>query len=162
MKSRKRLAPMVSLCIRLLSVAVPLLLIPNLRAQESRPLRVQLRWSHQAQFAGYYIAEARSVHGQGSKEFELVEGGPGIDPLVTLANGKADVAIGWLAQALEARTKGADLVNVAQIFRHAGMGLVLNKAAGVRSATDLAGRSVGVWNVGDEISVRLWLLSAGV
>src|SRR5262245_58116299 len=159
---RSLLAPIGKLCSRLLPATVALLLTANVRAEEGAPLRVQLRWLHQAQFAGYYVAEARSFHGHGPKQIELVEGGPGIDPLDRLVNGKADVAIGWLAQALEARAKGADIVNVAQIFRRPGMALVLNKGAGVFSATDLAGRSVGVWNVGDEISVRLWLQRAGV
>src|SRR5262245_28265542 len=129
----------VNLCTRLLLTAVALLLTANVRAEEGAPLRVQLRWLHQAQFAGYYVAEARSVHGHGPKQIELVEGGPGIDPLDRLVNGQAHVAIGWLAQALEARAKGADIVNVAQIFGRPGMALVLNKAAGVCSATDLAG-----------------------
>src|SRR5262245_11141535 len=159
---RRLFAPVGKLCSRLLPAAVGLLLTANVRAEEGAPLRVQPRWLHQAQFAGYYVAEARSFDGHGPKRIELVEGGPGIDPLDRLVNGKADVAIGWLAQALEARAKGADIVNVAQIFRRPGLALALNKAAGVCSAADLAGRSVGVWNVGDEISVRLWLQRAGV
>ena len=72
------------------------------------------------------------------------------------------MAIGWLAHALAARSKGADIVNVAQVFRRAGMALACSKAAAVRTAADLAGCPIGVWNVGDEISVHLWMQRAGV
>ena len=126
-------------------------------ADEQAPLRVQLRWLHQAQFAGYYLAETRTSQRAAALHFDLVEGGPGIDPLDRLIKGDVDVAIGWLADALETRAKGADIVNVAQVFTRAGMGLACTRAAGVRGAADLPGRSVGVWNIGDEISVQSWL-----
>jgi NitT/TauT family transport system substrate-binding protein len=131
-------------------------------AATNMPLRVQLHWFHQAQFAGYYIAESRIAQGQGVKTIELLEGGPGIDAIEQLVNGKADIAIGWFIEAIEARRKGHKVVNVAQIFRRPGIALAFNKAAGVQKASDLVGRSVGVWNVGDEISVRLWLQREGI
>ncbi len=111
------------------------------------PLRVQLRWLHQAQIAGYYVAEVRASHEHAEHGIELIEGGPGIDPLDRLVKGEADVAIRWLADALSARARGTDIVNVAQIFRRPGMALACNKAAGVKGAADLAGRAVGVWNI---------------
>src|SRR4051812_33337749 len=93
-------------------------------ADSAAPLRVQLRWMHQAQFAGYYVAEAHALQRQhGIRTAELLEGGPGIDPLERLGKGEVDVAIGWLGDALDARSKGADIVNVAQIFRRPGMAL---------------------------------------
>jgi uncharacterized membrane protein YeiH/ABC-type nitrate/sulfonate/bicarbonate transport system substrate-binding protein len=138
------------------------LVIAYAHANAGTPLRVQLLWTHQTQFAGYYFAETHSSHGRDATGIELVEGGPGINPFDRLIKGEADVAIGWLADALAARAKGADIVNVAQIFRRPGMALVCSKAAGIRGAADLAGRSVGVWHVGDEISVHLWLQRAGV
>jgi len=143
---------------------VLLLLLTSLHvgADAAAPLRVQLLWTHQTQFAGYYFAEAHISPARETMKVELMEGGPGINPFDRLAKGEADVAIGWLAHALAARAKGADIVNVAQVFRRPGMALACSKAAGVRSASDLAGRPVGVWNVGDEHSVHLWLQRAGV
>ncbi len=132
------------------------------RADVTAPLRVQLRWLHQAQFAGYYVAEANTSRGLGDSEFELVAGVPRTGPLGRLVKGEVDVAILWLAEALQARAGGADIVNVAQIFRRPGMALACNKTAAVRGAADLAGRAVGVWNIGDEILVHLWLRRARV
>ena len=131
--------------------------IPQSHAADEKPLRVQLHWKHQAQFAGYYVAEARAPKRGAAQTFELLEGGPGTDALDRLISGDADVAVGWLAGALRARAKGADLVNVAQIFHRSGMAVACTKTSGVRGAADLAGRPLGVWNASDEISAHLWL-----
>ena len=145
------------------TVLAMLLLFPSLALADSNvPLRVQLLWTHQTQFAGYYVAEARTSQARDAMAIELVEGGPGINQFDRLTKGEVDVAMGWLPHALAARAKGADIVNVAQVFRRPGMALACIKSAGVRSAADLAGRSVGVWNLGDEISVGLWLQRADV
>jgi len=141
-------------CPRALAFLVAAVLAGAAHAAPDAPLRVQLRWLHQAQFAGYYEADARDPQ---RDAFDLVEGGPGIDPLARLAKGEVDVAIGWLAEALEARTKGSDIVNVAQVFRRPGMAMACLRSAGVRVPADVKGRDIGVWNVGDQISVHLWL-----
>ncbi len=77
------------------------------RADVTAPLRVQLRWLHQAQFAGYYVAEANTSRGLGDSEFELVAGGPGISPLGRLVKGEVDVAIlcQLCSEALQARCR---------------------------------------------------------
>jgi len=149
------------LCSKLL-IAILLLLCIKGYAATNMPLRVQLHWSHQAQFAGYYIAESHIARQTGTNTIELLEGGPGVDPLAKLIRGEADVAIAWFTEAIEARRKGAHVLNVAQVFRRPGIALAFNKAAGVQKASDLVGRSVGVWNVGDEISVRLWLQRSSI
>src|SRR4029079_16291002 len=94
------------------------------------------RWLNQAQFAGYYVAEAHAQHGPDETEFELVAGGPGVDPVATLVNGDVDVSILWLAEALQARARGADIVNIAQIFRRPGMALACNRGAGIKRPAD--------------------------
>jgi len=143
------------------ALAASALLADAASAEAVTPLRVQLPWLHQAQFAGYYFGEVNGYR-SGTGEVELREGGPGIDPIELLVKGDVDVAVGWLADALRARTRGADIVNVAQIFRNPGMEIACLKRTGVRGPADLASRAVGVWNVGDEISVHLWLARAGV
>jgi NitT/TauT family transport system substrate-binding protein len=146
----------------LLAAIVLMPLAAHAAAEARTPLRVQLIWTHQTQFAGFYLAEDRMFHQGDEAGFEIIEGGSGIDPLQRLIEGQADVAIGWLAHALKARVKGADIVNVAQIFKRPGMALACRRADGVRGAPDLAHRDIGVWYVGDEISVQLWLQRAGV
>ncbi len=125
-------------------------------------LRLHLYWQHQAQFAGYYVAAARGYYEREGLHVTFVESGAGIQPLERLASGQAEISIGWLAHALQARERGADLVNVAQVFQKSGMALACRRSGGIGRSADLPGHRVGVWNVGDEINVRLWMKRAGM
>ena len=123
---------------------------------------LHLAWRHQAQFAGFYLAQADGLFAAQGLAVDLVEGGPGIDPLRQLAAGKVDIAIGRLAHAIELRQAGADLVNIAQIFQHPGTLLVCRRKPGFTSRLDLAGRTIGVWFLGDDIDLRHWLEREGI
>ncbi len=125
-------------------------------------LKVQLLWTHQAQFAGYYVADARGYYQREGLEVSLVPGGPGIAPLERLERGEVDIAVAWLPHALDARIRGADVVSIAQVFNRSAMSLACRRTAAVRSFDDIPGQSIGVWNLGDETSVRLWLRRQGI
>lgn len=45
------------------------------------PLRVQLRWLPQTQFAGFYVAKEFGLFDKAGITVELQPGGPGVDPL---------------------------------------------------------------------------------
>jgi NitT/TauT family transport system substrate-binding protein len=98
---------------------------------------------------------------------ELIPGGVGadgavVDPLKVLQDGRADAAIAWLSGALVARRAGFDVVNIAQIFRRPATLLLCRHDASIRSAEHLRGKTVGVWNVGDEYDVAYWLRAHGL
>lgn len=50
--------------------------------------------------SGYYFAEADSAHAGEEQAIELIAGGPGVDPFERLVKGDADVALGWLSNAI--------------------------------------------------------------
>ena len=58
-------------------------LLTTCRPQEARrppdQVTVQLKWVHQAQFAGFYLAQERGYYAEEVIEATFVEGGPGID-----------------------------------------------------------------------------------
>lgn len=64
-----------------------------LQGQEVPKLRVQLLWYHQAQFAGFYMAQLRQRFAEQGIAVELIEGGPGVEPLDALQSGRGDVAV---------------------------------------------------------------------
>jgi NitT/TauT family transport system substrate-binding protein len=144
-------------CRVVLALAAALTLLAAAPARANDALRLHLYWKHQAQFAGYYMAQSRGYYSQAGLDVIFVESGPGIQPLLRLAKGDVDLSIGWLPQALEARARGADLVNVAQVFTKSGMGLVCRRSAGIDNAQFVTGKRIGVWDPGDEIYLRLWM-----
>src|SRR6266852_6398153 len=106
----------------ILFALLPMLATPAV-AQAPDRVRLQLMWYHQAQFAGFYVALHKGFYGRERIAVELIEGGPGISPIEVLAKGEADVAVAWLPSAIDARVRGRDVVNVAQIFRRPGMAI---------------------------------------
>lgn len=131
-------------------------------------IRVQLQWFHQAQFAGLYVADALGFYEREGIAVDFIQGGTMIDggetinPLTVLSLGGADVAVAWLSNALTHRRNGGDVVNIAQVFRRPATALVCWRDVGIRSPTDLRGRTIGVWNVGDQYQVAEWLRHHGV
>lgn len=130
-------------------------MVSTARAQE--PLRVQLKWVPQAQFAGYYVAQAKGFYREAGLEVTLLPGGPTVAPSEVIARGVADVIVEWMPAALAAREKGTALVNIAQMFTHSGMMLTCRKETGIRRPADLKGRTLGVWYAGNEYPFLSWM-----
>jgi uncharacterized membrane protein YeiH/ABC-type nitrate/sulfonate/bicarbonate transport system substrate-binding protein len=140
---------------------------PVRAASDLPTVRFQLRWFHQAQFVGFYVAAEQGYYEREGIKVELIPvgaraDGTSIEPLQTLADGSADVAIGWLAAALLARRAGNDAVNIAQIMRKPATTLLCRRDMGIRSLGDVRGREIGVWNVGDQYNVAYWLRRHGL
>jgi len=121
------------------------------------PLRVQLMWHHQAEFAGLYVAEVRRHFARAGLDVELIEGALGTDSLAALRAGKADIAVAWLDAAMDSQSAAAPVSNIAQIFDGSSLLLLCRVSAGIYTPADLAGASIGVWNLGDEQAVRSML-----
>ncbi len=123
-------------------------------------LRVQLLWSHQAQFAGWYMAEARKHFERLGLAVEILPGGPDVDPMQVLKEGRADMAVAWLGGAWDWAQPGVSpekslaVTNVAQFFSKSGLTLQCRISEGVINPIDITGKKIGVWGLGDETMVR--------
>lgn len=126
------------------------------------PIRLQLQWVAQSQFAGYYAALAEGYYEEEGLDVTILEGAPDIVPQQVCVNGGAEYCIAWVPKVLESNQAGADLVNVAQIFQRSGTLEVSFKSAGINSVADLRGKRVGVWDFGNEHEVFAALRAAGI
>ena len=79
----------------LLLLAVPLLTACPSQKVEKPPDKVtlQLAWVHQAQFAGFYLAQERGYYAKENIKVALIEGGPGIDVIEKVVTGQADFGV---------------------------------------------------------------------
>lgn len=137
----------------LLLVAVALLLVLSLSAvgaQELTPIRLQLQWVAQSQFAGYYAAVANGYYEEEGLDVTILEGAVDIVPQQVVASGGAEFGIAWVPKVLESREAGADLVNIAQIFQRSGTLEVSFVDKNITSVADLRGMRVGTWGFGNE------------
>lgn len=105
------------------------------------PVRVQLKWLHSYQFAGFYAAQQQGYFKQAGLEVELIEGGPSIDPVDAVVNGKADFGIGNSSLLID-YFKGRPVLAVAAIFQHSPFVILAKRDPDIRSVQDLAGKTL--------------------
>lgn len=126
------------------------------------PVRLQLQWFTQAQFAGYIAARDKGFYADVGLDVEILEGGTEIVPQTVLAEGRADFAIAWVPKALASRERGAEITEVAQMFQRSGTWQVSFADTGIDEPADLRGRRVGTWGFGNEYELFAGMTGAGL
>ena len=129
---------------------------------ELTPVKLQLQWFIQAQFAGYFAAQDQGFYEAQCLDVEIVEGGVDIVPQQQLADGAVDFALSWVPKALASREAGANIVNIAQVFQRSGTLQVSFKDKNITSAADFAGKKIGNWGFGNEFEIFAALTKAGL
>jgi NitT/TauT family transport system substrate-binding protein len=135
---------------------------PAQECETTFPVKLQLQWFTQAQFAGYFAAIDQGYYAAQCLDVTIVEGGVDIVPQQQLADGAVDFALSWVPKALASREAGADIVNIAQVFQRSGTLQVSFKDAGITSPADFAGKKIGNWGFGNEFEIFAALTKAGL
>lgn len=104
-------------------------------------VRLQLKWRHQFQFAGYYAAEAQGYFREEGVDVRILEGSPGIDPCSRLLSGAAEFAVDSPAILIK-RQQGDPLVALAAIFQHSPNVIMTLKDSRLDSPHDLRGKKI--------------------
>jgi NitT/TauT family transport system substrate-binding protein len=126
------------------------------------PVKLQLQWFTQAQFAGYFAALDQGYYRDAGLDVKILEGGVDIVPQTVLAQGQADYAIAWVPKALASREQGAGITDVAQVFQRSGTLQVSLKDKNITTAADLKGKKVGNWGFGNEFELFAGMTKAGL
>ena len=134
----------------------------DVETQELIPVKLQLQWFTQAQFAGYFAALDQGFYRDAGLDVEILEGGVDIVPATVLASGAADFAISWVPRGLVPREEGLDITNIAQVFQRSATLQVSFADSGITGVDDLAGRTVGNWGFGNEFELLAGLRSSGL
>jgi len=129
---------------------------------ELTPVKLQLQWLTQAQFAGYYAAVDQGFYEDEGLDVEIIQGGGDIVPQDALAAGDVDYAISWVPKVLGSIQNGANITDVAQIFERSATLQVSFKDSGIDSVDDLAGKTIGSWGFGNEWELYAGLNKAGI
>ncbi|HEV7268895.1 MAG TPA: ABC transporter substrate-binding protein [Falsiroseomonas sp.] len=147
---------------RWLGALVALALVGGATAAHAQErVTLQLKWVTQAQFAGYYAAQARGFYRQAGLDVRINPGSPDIAPPQVIAGSRADVVVEWMPAALASRERGVPLVNIAQPFKRSGLMLTCRAETGIRTPADLRGRTLGVWFSGNEYPFLAWMSRLG-
>ena len=136
---------------------------PASSAAEAASVKLQLQWTPQAQFAGYFAADKQGYYKAENLTVAFLPGGPTIAPhtVGSAANGP-EFTISWVPKVLEARESGSDLVDIAQVFQRSGTLSVTWKDSNITDPCGFAGKKVGVWDFGNEYEVTAGALACGL
>lgn len=135
--------------------------IPPAFAQDK--VAVRLKWLHQAQFAGYYVAQDKGFYKDEKLDVTINPGGPNIVAENLVASGAEDFAQGGgMESLLTGRDKGLPLVAVAVVFQKAPTVLVAKRESGITKLEDFAGKKVSTWYTGTQFILRAMLRAKGV
>ncbi len=129
---------------RLLTLAAALCIATGAPAQEPT-LVFTPQWTAQAQFAGYYVAEAKGFYQEAGVDVRIEHPSPTQPAMARLRRGECQAITLQLCQAMEMADEGARLVNILQTSMNNGM--VIVSARGMDPLTQ-KGAKVGIWSVG--------------
>lgn len=104
-------------------------------------VKLQLKWLHQFQFAGYYAAVQQGYYAEVGLEVELIEAQAGRSPAQAVIDGDADYGIAT-TDIVRLRAQGEPVVALAVIFQHSPLALISTKEAGIETIHDLVGKRV--------------------
>ena len=107
------------------------------------PVRLQLKWRHQYQFAGFYAALEKGYYREAGFAVTIIPGTPGTDPVETVLKGGADFGIASSELVLR-YARGDPVVVLASIFQHSPLTLFVRRDAGIDTVHDLAGHKVAL------------------
>lgn len=131
-------------------------------ALQAQPVRLRLSWVPQAQFAGYYVAQAKGFFKEAGLDVQLIHPGGNQQTLSRKRVQSADFFVDHLSAMLRYNdtTTCDSLVLVLQTSQHASTVIVSRKP--VASAADLEGKRVACWYQGRNETAKAYLKSLGV
>lgn len=104
----------------------------------------RLKWLHQAQFAGLYIAQTKGFFKQAGINCTLRPGGQDFNTGQLVATGSDDFGVWSADQVLIARSQGMPIVAVAVIYQESPVCFFSRKDSGIKMPQDFIGKRVGM------------------
>ncbi len=105
---------------------------------------VQLKWVHQAQFAGLYMAQEKGYYAEENIKVTLIEGGPGIDTAEQVVTKKADFGVEQADRLIQSAGQGESVTVFAVIYRRNALAFVSLADSRIERPVDLLGRTIAI------------------
>ena len=127
---------------------------------ELQPVKIQLKWSHQFQFAGYYAALHQGFYREEGLDVTIKPGGPQVVVDDEVLSGRADFGV-LGSELIQMRTSGKPLVLLAVIMQHSPRAIIVRADSGINAPADLVGRQLMI-NLNEDTEFRAMLIAEGI
>ncbi len=146
-----------------LTLSISLLLLPSLgsQAQATEKIVLQLPWTHQFEFAGFYAAKEKGFYSHLGLDVEIRPGGPGQSALSEVLSGNAHFGVSG-SELLLARTSGQPVVAMGVIFQHSASGMVTLADSGIYTPQDFIGRRLEMGDLSTDAETHAMLQAEGI
>lgn len=108
------------------------------------PISVQLRWMHNAQFAGFYAADQNGYYADEGLSVTFTEGGPTVDFIQSVLDGTAQFGIANADGLILARAAGKPVRAIATIYRRSPNVFITLDESGIRRPQEFVGKRIRV------------------
>ena len=103
-------------------------------------------WVTTSQFAGYYVGKEKGIFKKYGIDLNILEYKPFVTTNDIITQKQADFAILWLVNAIQLRSSGINIVNLAQFSTRSSLMLLAKKSSGIKKIEDLNGKHAGIWD----------------
>lgn len=124
---------------------------------------VRLKWLHQAQFAGLYIADKNGMFLDNGIQAELLPFDYKKYPIDEVVNGNAQFGVVGADELLLARAQGKKIKAIATIYQENPVVAYTLKTSGIKTIQDFVGKKIGMEKgVNVETTIRAMLAAQGI
>ncbi len=103
-------------------------------------VKLSLKWTHQFQFAGYYMAKELGYYRQAGLAVDFLEADASINPIKRVLRGEAEFGVGT-TDLIKKYVNGEPVVVLGVILQHSPIGLVTTRPD-IKSVEDLRGKKI--------------------
>ena len=115
---------------------------PSVSEKAPDEVKVQLKWVHQSQFAGFYVAQEQGDYARENLKVTFLEGGQGIDLAQRVLSGEADFGVMAPEDILCKCSECQPLVAIAAIYRRSAVVFAAMADSGIERPVDFIGKTV--------------------
>src|SRR5690349_5799818 len=134
-------------------LVVAMLVLPG-TVHALEKVSLQLKWLHQFQFAGYYVALEKGFYRDAGLDVEIRQGGPFIDAMVDVRSGKADFGVCASGVVLPQPGQGKAIV-LGVIFQHSAANILVPSRTRINALPDLTGHRLMDASGSDDLAAML-------
>ncbi|GAB4424614.1 MAG: ABC transporter substrate-binding protein [Anaerolineae bacterium] len=127
-----------------------------------QPVKLVLAWTHESEFAGFYVADSQGYFGDAGLAVEIVEGGIDVDEYALLTEGQVDFAVMTLNEYKAAVAEDDSIIAVAATFQIPPPVFFAKANSGISTPQDFAGKRVAIKHEGWRGIFTEMLTNAGV